>query len=248
VRPLTDEEKRLIAKNRLLRRIVSLGLTIRSNRTIKVRTPLASARVAFPQGLLGKDMLNETDLQLLRQELNVKTIELADDPGTVGERFVQVDARKAGPRLGKRVQEIIQAGKKGEFTVLDDGSVEILGERLSADEAPVLYRGREGSDVAADAGVVVSLDINVSDALQMEGLARDLIRAIQKLRKEQGYSLGEKVAVGLGTGADAVLAVHQAMIEQETSAIIGKRAGKKHIVLINDEELDIYMDPKPAHG
>jgi isoleucyl-tRNA synthetase/bisphosphoglycerate-dependent phosphoglycerate mutase len=244
VRELTDDERKLIAKNRLLRRIVSLGLTIRSNAKVKVRTPLMKATVAFPAGMLGKDRLGTDEIALLRQELNVKEVIVTDDPGSLGERYAMVDARKVGPRLGKGVQEVIQAGKRGEFEIADDGSIRILDETLSPDEAQVLYRGARGSEVQADAGVVVALDTVVSEELELEGLARDLIRAIQKLRKEQGYALGEPVTIGLDDAAEKILAVHRNLIEQETSVTVGTAKGQKHETEIGDTMMTVYMDPK----
>ncbi len=248
VRKLSKDEQLLIAKNRLLRKVVSLGLKIRSERTIKVRTPLRSASFAFPDSLLKASELNETDLGLLKQELNVKEITIAADPETLGERFVLVDARKAGPKLGKRVQEVIQAGKRGEFTLNADGSIVILDETLAADEAAVMYRGREGSDVAAESGVVVSLDVSVSEELQMEGVARDLIRAIQKLRKEQGYSLGEVVTIGISGEVHELLNLYKALVEQEASVTIGTLDAHAHDVVIGDTMVKIHLPPKPAHG
>jgi isoleucyl-tRNA synthetase len=244
VRELTKEEQALIAKNRVMRRIVSLGLTVRSNRKIKVRTPLARATVAFPKTLLAKDVLGSEETALLRQELNVKEIIITDDLGSLGERYAQVDARKVGPRLGKRVQEVIQAGKRGEFEIADDGSIRILDEILGPDEAEVLYRGAEGSEVVADAGVVVALDTTVSEELELEGLARDLIRAIQKLRKEQGYSLGEKVSIGMSEAAAPILAAHQALIEQETSVVIDGTEAQAHDVDIGEMSVRIFLNPK----
>jgi isoleucyl-tRNA synthetase len=191
-----------------------------------------------------RSVLTDEDMNLLRQELNVKEIVLTDDLGSLGERYAQVDARKVGPRMGKRVQEVIQAGKRGEFEVEADGSIRILEEVLSPDEAEILYRGAEGSEVVADAGVVVAVDTNVSEELELEGLARDLIRAIQKLRKEQGYNLGEKVSIGLNEAAAPILAMHQALIEQETSVVIDAVDGAAHDVEVGETQIRIFMNPK----
>jgi hypothetical protein len=73
------------------------------------------------------------------------------------------EAQSFPRRLGGRVQEIIQAGKRGEFTQNDDGTITILNETLSDDEAKVVYRGKEGEDVAADHGIVVSMDLTVTE-------------------------------------------------------------------------------------
>jgi len=244
-RKLTKEEQDLLHKNRLLRRIVSLGLKVRSDHTIKIRQPLQKATVAFPPSLLGKIQFTDEEIDLLRQELNVKEVSFVDDPGSLGEKIVMVDARKVGPRLGGRVQEIIQAGKRGEFEEQKDGSLLILDETLAPDEATIIYRGREGQNIAAEKGVVVSLDMTMSDALQTEGKARDVIRAIQRLRKENGYDMGEKITIALDSSADDILILHRAFIEQETCSTIGAVEGLKHAVDIGDgHTLTVTLNPK----
>ncbi len=240
---LKKEDHRLIAANRLLRRIVSLGLKVRSDAKVKVRTPLSKVTIAFPPSLLNGEEFNDEQKALLRQELNVKEIDFAEDPGSLGEKFVQVDARKVGPRLGGRVQEIIQAGKRGEFEETDDGRIIILDETLSPDEAAVLYRGREGENIAAERGVVVSLDITVTDELKLEGQARDLIRAIQQQRKDLGYAMGEPVTLSI-EGADDILTMHQKLIEAEASVSIGQSKGAPHEVMIDDKKVILHLDPK----
>ncbi|MDD5624084.1 MAG: histidine phosphatase family protein, partial [Candidatus Peribacteraceae bacterium] len=155
-RPLTAEERELLERNHLLRHIVSLGHAVRSEKKIKVRQPLAHAVVAVPPAFRSIP-LTEEDRDLLKNELNVKDLELTDDPGKLACRIAQVDARKVGPRLGARVQEIIRAGKSGEFAVQEDGSVLILDEVLAPDEVAIVYRGNEGQDAAVDHGIVVCM-------------------------------------------------------------------------------------------
>lgn len=243
-RALTDEEEALISINRLLRQIVSLGLKIRSEQKVKVRTPLSKATVAFPASLLQGIRLNNEHTDLLMKELNVKHIEFVDDPGSLGERFAQVDARKVGPRLGKRVQEIIQAGKRGEFEELPDGRIAIGDETLAPDEAMILYRASEGQNIAAERGVVISLDTTVSEELEREGQARDLIRGIQKLRKELGYDLGEPITIGIDDSAKNILRAHQSLIEQETSVTFGAPKGTQYPVTVGEETIMLTMHPK----
>ena len=229
---LTPKEQKLLTKNRLLRQIVSLGLKARSEKKIRLRQPLAKATVAVPASMLG-DAITPAEMHLLQEEINVKVIEFVDDPGALAERIAMVDARKVGPRLGGRVQELIQAGKRGDFTVQDDGSVLVMDERLTADEVSIVYRGKEGQDVAADRGVVVALDTAVTKELESEGLARELIRAIQRLRKEEGYAMGEQVTVAVA-GADDILQTHGETVGKATCVTLGTQTGKDHAVEIDD--------------
>jgi isoleucyl-tRNA synthetase len=233
VRELTKEEEQLLTKNRLMRLIVSLGLSVRGEQKVKTRQPLAKATVAMPSTPFSKE-----DLSLLRQELNVKEVAFAEDPESLAESYAKVDARKVGPRLGSRVQEIINAGKEGKFEVKDDGNILILDETLAPDEATVVFRGREGENVAADHGVVVSLDTTVTDALQLEGDARDLIRAIQRLRKKAGLSFTDNITLHVD-GAEDILKQFGELITQETRSTLGEAGGDDHTMELADNKVTI---------
>ncbi len=237
-RELTVAEQALLRKTRLLRTIVSLGLQIRSEKKVKVRQPLARATIAVPRDLLKAHAIDGDELALLREELNVKAVDLVADAGAIAESYAQVDARKVGPRLGGRVQEIIKAGKAGEFFVEKDGSILILDVRLSPGEATVVYRGKEGTDVAADKGVVVSLDTHVTPALQSEGRARDLIRQIQQLRKDAGLSFTDRIALSI-EGADDLVRDHGKTIASAVNADLGKADGEAKTVDLEGETITL---------
>jgi isoleucyl-tRNA synthetase/broad specificity phosphatase PhoE len=228
-RELTKEESMLLEKHLALREIASLGMKLRAEKKIKVRQPLSSLVIAMPPARRDALKLTDDDLGIIRGELNVKEVAFADDPGELGEVMALVDAKKVGPRLGKRVQEIIAAGKRGEFERKADGSVLIGDELLAPDEVALSYRGKDGRDVAADGGIVVSLDTRISDALKREGDVRDLIRAVQTLRKEAGLTIADTVTLSI-EGADDLLTEHGERIAQETYAKLGKSQGEPHEV------------------
>ncbi len=232
VRELTGAEEKLLRKTRVLRTVASLGLKIRSEKKIKLRQPLSKATVAVPAQFLPNDEINSSELQLLQEELNVHAIDLVPDPSAIAEQFVFVDARKVGPRLGGRVQEIIQAGKRGDYAIRDDGAVLILDEVLGPEEARVMYRGREGEDVSADRGIVVALDTRITPELELAGRARDLIRGIQSLRKEAGLKLEDRITLSI-EGADDVLKSHKETILTATQATLGKNSGEAHAVILS---------------
>jgi isoleucyl-tRNA synthetase/bisphosphoglycerate-dependent phosphoglycerate mutase len=237
-RNLTKEEEHTIGKNRLMRLIVSLGLSVRADQKVKIRQPLTKATIALPPSMQESVRLAEEDLGLLRQELNVKEIAFAQDPESLAESYVQVDARKVGPRFGQRVQEIIKAGKEGEFRVEKNGNILILDETLTSEEATVVYRGREGENVAADRGVVVSMDTEITKELELEGEARDLIRAIQRLRKETGLSFTDNIALHI-EGADDILAIFAELIAQETRSTMQDVQGDDHPTELTSRKVTI---------
>lgn len=240
-RELSDDEKALLQKTRHMRNIVSLGNSIRGEKKIKNRQPLASATVAIPPALMEGSAFSNDDIRLLQSELNVKDLEFTTDPGELAEAYAQVDARKVGPRLGKRVQEVINAGKEGEFRVEDDGSVLVLDERLAADEVQIVYRGKEGQDVAADRGVVVSLETEITDELKTEGQARDLIRTVQRLRKESGLAFTDKIMLAV-EGADDIMNAHGELIAHETKAVLSEVSGQEHEVELEDLKVKVNFE------
>ncbi|OGJ59725.1 hypothetical protein A2881_01130 [Candidatus Peribacteria bacterium RIFCSPHIGHO2_01_FULL_55_13] len=240
-RKLAQEESELIQKHTFLRLVVSLGNSIRSKNKIKTRQPLAKITVAIPKNMKSSALTAE-DQALLMQELNVKEIALADDPGKLAQIVALVDARKVGPRLGKRVQEVIAAGKRGEFTQKADGSVLILDEVMTSDEVQIQYRGAEGTDVAADGGIVVSLDTKVTPVLEAEGLARDLIREIQKLRKDSGLAFTDKIALQV-SGIDDIVNTFKGAIAEETRATWKENNGTANDVEIEGKKVTIKFIP-----
>ena len=239
---LDKEEDILLKKTRLLRLIVSLGNSIRADTKVKIRQPLSVATIALPPDLKKLIVFSEGDMALLRQELNVKLIEFASNPEDLAESYVQVDARKVGPRLGKRVQEIINAGKQGKFTQNKDGSFLILDEVLSADEASIVYRSKEGEEsnlsVAADKGTVISLDTEITKELENEGAARDIVRAIQRLRKESGLHFTDTISLKI-TGAEDIMNEFADLICQETKSVFTDNDGQDEKVEIGGEEVTI---------
>jgi isoleucyl-tRNA synthetase/phosphohistidine phosphatase SixA len=237
-RELTNSERVMLIRTRMLRSVVSLGLQIRSEKKIKVRQPLHKATVAIPLSILPKNALNSQELSLLREELNVKNVEIIDDPGSIAEVYVHVNARVAGPRLGGRVQDIIRAGKEGNFAVNDDGTISIMEERLTSDEASLMYRGREGEDVAANKGVVISLDTRITPELSLEGDARDIIRAIQQLRKDEGYHMQDRIVLYI-EGADDIIQMHGDLVLNETNAHFGKNDGKPRKIDLDKRHVTI---------
>ncbi|MCF7844966.1 MAG: class I tRNA ligase family protein [Kiritimatiellales bacterium] len=236
---LTKDEQKLIKRTRLERLIVSLGHKVRGEKNIKVRQPLQKTIIALPPAM--ENLLSDEDILLIKQEMNVKEIEFAKDPSELAQVIVKVDARKVGPRLPKLVQELIKAGKNGDFTIEDDGRILIMDEELAPDEAEVVYLGKEGLDAAADQGVVVSIDTDVSKELEHEGFARDLIRTIQRLRKESGLTFTDHIALTI-KGADDVMKEYGELITEETRSEIQENKGEVHEEEIGDKKVTIQFE------
>nr|WP_236628959.1 isoleucine--tRNA ligase [Cryobacterium roopkundense] len=184
-----------------VRLISSTVLSLRKQASLRVRLPLATLTVVTAHA----GPLSEFE-GILRSELNVKTVdlvELADDSAAnygVTSRLV-VNARAAGPRLGKRVQQVIQAARAGDWNETD-GVVTAGGIELAEGEYELsLQAGAAGDTGTALAllpgGGFVLLDTATTAELEAEGFARDMIRAVQDTRKSAGFDVSDRIRLNL---------------------------------------------------
>ncbi len=216
--PATREQlidDKLSAEIRTVREMVSAGLAIRAREKLRVRLPLASAKLAVKQGA-AKDL--DAYIPVLCGELNVKRIEFLADSSSIATVSAKVNARVLGPRLGGRVQEVIQKVRSGEFQVLSDGGVQVGDITLAAGEVEVGLSGKPGLAVESGAGFVIALDTAVTPELALEGKARDLVREIQDMRKEADLHIADRIKLTL-QGAQDILGVHAAYIQSETLCV-----------------------------
>jgi hypothetical protein len=145
-----------------------------------------------------------------------------------------------GACVGGKVQDIIKAGKSGGFEEKKDGSIVILGERLSQDEVKIAFVGAEGQNIASDHGIVVSLDTTVTDELKEEGFVRELIRAVQNIRKDAGLSFTDSIALQV-KGCDDALKKFGKEIEEETRSVLEKNDGSVHEVEIDGRKIVLHL-------
>jgi isoleucyl-tRNA synthetase len=181
-----------------VREVCSVASSLRKAKKLRVRLPLQKLTVAVenPRRL-------EPFTDLIADELNVKEVELTDDIDAYGRFELTVNARVAGPRLGKDVQAAIKAVKAGEGVLNADGTLTAGPAVLQPDE----YSSRL---VAADpeytaplpggAGLVV-LDATVTPELEAEGWAKDRIRELQELRKSTGLDVSDRISVVMSVPA-----------------------------------------------
>jgi isoleucyl-tRNA synthetase len=205
-----EREPGLEAAMATLRRAVELGRTIRGQAGLKVRQPLARAWLALPGGMLSRDLAEEdaTELvDLLAAELNVRAVELMGDDSAFVERRVRPLLPIVGKRLGARVPAVMAAAREGDFTILADGSVELAGETLRPGEVEIQAAARPGTAVGHLEGVVVVLDTTLTDELRADGDVRDLVRAIQDLRKQADLALDDRIELWLEVPAPAAQAL-----------------------------------------
>ncbi|MCU1506811.1 MAG: isoleucine-tRNA ligase [Microbacteriaceae bacterium] len=219
---LFPEAGELVDSMDRVREIASSGLALRKSRALRVRLPLAELTVVARDP---ESLENFTDI--LRDELNVKNVillpftpESLDDFGIT--QKLTVNSRALGPRLGKDVQKVIQAAKAGDWLVEDHGvivgGIELLDgeyelEPHAADDARAIS--------FLDGGGFVVLDTATTPDLESEGLARDLVRAVQDTRKAAQLDVSDRISLTLyfGSRAEATsIEPFVGVIAQETLA------------------------------
>jgi isoleucyl-tRNA synthetase len=197
-----------------VRRAVELARTLRSTAELKTRQPLARLWLAVPSG--DAAAIDEL-IPLLADELNVHDVERIASESELVERRVKPLLPKIGKRLGAKIPAIMTAAREGSFELQPDGGVVLAGERLAPDEVEILATPRPGTAVAADEGLVVIIDTELTPELRAEGDARELQRAIQELRREAELELDDRIELWLD-GLPETLRPHLRSVLEETLA------------------------------
>lgn len=215
----------LVAAMGTVRSVCSSALALRKAEGLRVRLPLTSLTVVV-DGASGL----EPYADLVTSEVNVAELRLLDlaDAGEQDfgvERRLTVNARAAGPRLGKDVQQAIRGAKSGDWSVADDGTVTAGGLALVEGEyvlETVVSQDGGGSRAVGvlPGGGFVVLDTEVTPELAATGLANDVVRVVQQARRDAGLQVSDRIRLtvtGSGPVWEAVVA-HQHLLMTETLA------------------------------
>ena len=210
--PFRDE--RLERAMATVRRAVELARILRSQAGLRTRQPLARLWLALPSAdIADRDAL----LELVRDEVNVRSVELIGDESELVERRVKPLLPKIGKKHGSAIPAIMAAARENAVEYHADGSVTLGGVTLAADEVEILASPRPGTAVAHDDGLVVVIDTELTADLRAEGDARELQRAIQDLRKDAGLALDDRIELWLDGLAEPV-STHLDLVAEETLA------------------------------
>ncbi len=242
-----------------VRRLVGLGRQARTEARVKVRQPLARAFITVPDqvraGVAGL-------LDLVAAELNVKQVGFAEgEAGLVAFRLTP-SFRVLGPRFGRDAQAVaaalrqappelaaalaprLRAGERVELDVAGLGTVQLGPDEVGVAEEPVT-----GWRVVREGATTVALDLEVSPELRREGLARDLVRAVQDLRKAAGLAVEDRIELAVKAEGEVAAAVdaHRAYLLGETLATALHRApqgdGHDTRVELDGEPVRLWLRP-----
>ncbi|MFE3059320.1 isoleucine--tRNA ligase [Nocardia sp. NPDC059239] len=182
-----------------VRTVCSTVLSLRKAQNLRVRLPLSEVTVAAADAERLRPFVD-----LIADEVNVKKVDLTTDVAAHGRFELVVNARAAGPRLGKEVQTVIKAVKAGEWSEAADGTVSAAGIVLLPEEYTQRLVAAEPESTAALPGNIglVVLNSAVTEELEAEGWARDLIRDLQETRKSLGLDVSDRITVVLDVPAE----------------------------------------------
>ena len=208
-------DRELLAGMAITRTVVTLGHATRSEANLKVRQPLARAvAVVAPEQRAGLMRMHA----LVEDELNVKALELASNEADLISYKLLPNNKLLGPKFGQRFPQVraalAAADPAAAVAVLRAGQTLMLsvgGEtaELAGDEVIINPQPRAGFAVAFEGGVVVALDTALTPELRTEGLAREVVRRIQDLRKSGGFYISDRVLTYYSASPELAGAIHQ---------------------------------------
>lgn len=210
----------LVAQMDAVRAIASVGNALRKQARRRVRLPLPRLTVVGTVDV-------ERFAAVLQDELNVREVVLEAAGDDALERYgitrrLQVNARAAGPRIGKGVQTAIQAARAGDWS-LDGDTVVAGGIALEPGEYELALEVADDSAAVGflPGGGFVVLDTATTPELEAEGLARDVVRAVQSARRDAGLDVSDRIRLVLGSDAHGVAALeaNRALVAGETLAV-----------------------------
>ncbi|MFC1551041.1 isoleucine--tRNA ligase [Candidatus Latescibacterota bacterium] len=210
---LLDED--IMNRMDVVRRICSLGHSVRHQHRMRVRQPLPEVTLA------GNDArLAESHTDIIQDELNVKKVGFTEDVGIMGRQEIVVNSRELGPRLGNKMKDILGAVKAGEGDILKSGILRVNGEDIQPDEYEMRIIAEEGHACMSEGGLFACLDLQITRELELEGLARDVIRLVQNARREADLVPDDRIRLGIQAEGDLPEAVdaHSDLIKSEVLA------------------------------
>ncbi len=187
----------VLSKMDVVRRVCSLGHAVRNQARVRVRQPLPEVMLAGNEAHLAEDY---TDI--IMDELNVKSVAFTDDVGEMGTQEIIIDARVLGPRLGKKMKDVMASIRSGNVDIREDGVLSANGVEIAESEYELRINAQEGHACMSDGGLFACLDLTINRALELEGLARDIIRLVQNARREADLIPDERIGLSLVTDGD----------------------------------------------
>ena len=242
--------KEIEAKMDLVRSLISTGRYVREEAKIKVRQPLTEALIDGKNATLIGDLVN-----LIKEELNVKSIKFTQDLNEYMELTVKPNFKVVGKTLGpkmKAFQTLLNNLTPAEVAKLNNGedlTVNLEGEDLvvTKEMVEIRFNAKEGFNVGMADNNFIILNTELTEDLILEGLARELVSKIQNMRKVKEFNVADRIDLTLNVTpkVEAAINKHQEYIQNETLALnITYDANLSKDIDINGEMIGIAITKK----
>lgn len=247
-------DKKLEQRMGYAQRISSLVLSIRKAEKIRVRQPLQRALLPILDSSFQEQVEEVKDLILA--EVNIKDLEYITDTSGIVTKKIKPNFRTLGRRLGKQMKDAVQIINKlgqEDISQIEQNNqylLQINGDthELTLEDFEIITEDIPGWQVANDGALTVALDVKVTEDLEAEGMARDLVNRIQNIRKDKDFEVTDKIAVVVEHHDAVHLAIEQfgEYIKDETLAIdlsthLGLKGGEA-VELPGDVQLQIQVE------
>ncbi len=194
-------EPELENRMRAVLEIVAAGRTLRNEKSLKVRQPLR--RIIVVATNQEQRTAIEHGSSLIREELNVKTVEFVDKLDALTIRRAEPVFKALGPKFGKRANAVGEAIRKltsQQIAMIEAGeplSIEVSGEpaTITKDDVRVQAENAPGLAIGGDGAYTVALDTQLDDELIVEGIAREFVNRVQNMRKDAGFDVVDRIRI-----------------------------------------------------
>ena len=226
-RTLEIDDETLKSDTEVVRNIITLAQRLRNENQLKVKQPL---RYLYYNGNNRVNFAVSRYEHIIKDELNIKEVIFEADTSKYNDAYLMLDFKKAGAVLkgdAQKVKNILLSLNQAQMNELvanlsnDVIDIPTFG-KVNSDMFIINYRPKKEFVVATENNLTIALDITIDNDLMIEGLSRELIRQIQVLRKESGYSIEQRVLLSVKTDSDLiaqVLEVFTGKIMQEVLAV-----------------------------
>ena len=206
-----DSEAQLINDMDLVRSICSTALSIRDNKNLRVRLPLQSLTI------IGKDAQRILPFsEIIAEEVNIKEIKIVEEISQFAENKLQINFKKIGAKFGSKIKEITNAIKEGNWQKINDRTIQIAGVELVDDDFELKLTTKNIDEKKSailplpSNDYLVLLTIEITKELEDEGIARDIVRAIQQNRKDANLEITNHINIEIFSSNPRILEVAQA--------------------------------------
>ena len=187
-------DENILEETDKLRELISMGLRARNEKNIKVRQPLNKLYVS-------SELKDEEYINILKNEVNVKEIEVVNDFDSLKDEYLTLNFKNAGRVLKDKVndvKELLNSVKEDKELInkVKDGKNITLGEYdLESDLFNIEFKEKDDIKVICENNITVALDVNVTEELKNEGILRDIIRQCQVYRKEAKFNVDDRITI-----------------------------------------------------